>query len=120
MRSAGAVAAVALVVVLGAAAAYRVLWEHGGGKPVAWRDVSASLQEPLLTRPAGRLFHDRSDLATYLRREDATRPPSLPRVDFGRDDVVLLSSGPRSSTGYSVRVVSVVAERGRLRVTARE
>ena len=36
-------------------------------------------------------------------------PP--PRIDFRRDEAVLVGSGPRSSTGYDLRVVQV-EERG--------
>jgi hypothetical protein len=48
------------------------------------------------------------------------RTPELPRIDFRRRELVLLATGPRSSTGYSVQVESVGEERGRIVVHVRE
>jgi hypothetical protein len=45
---------------------------------------------------------------------------AIPPVDWTRNRVVLVSAGPRSSTGYRLRVVSVVKERDRVLVTLRE
>jgi len=120
MPRAGAAAATVLIAALAVGAGWRALWAHGAGHAVSWRDATAGLREPLLTRPTARLFHRRADLAAFLRREDDTRAPTLPAVDFSRDDAALISPGPPSSTGYSVRIVSVTAERARLLVIAHE
>jgi PrcB C-terminal len=46
--------------------------------------------------------------------------PTLPPVDWRRDRVVLVSAGPRSSTGYELRIVRVEQERNRVLVVLRE
>ena len=48
------------------------------------------------------------------------RAPAAPPVDFGRDEVIVVSLGPRSSTGYSLRVQRVVERRRGVYVYLRE
>jgi len=48
------------------------------------------------------------------------RAPKPPPVDFGRREVVVVSLGPRSSTGYSLRVERVVERRREIDVYLRE
>ena len=48
------------------------------------------------------------------------RAPQAPPVDFGRDEVVVISLGPRSSTGYSLRVKRVVERRRGIYIYLRE
>lgn len=48
------------------------------------------------------------------------QPLHLPRIDFAHDDAVLVTSGPRSSAGYALRLVSAREERGRVLFTFRE
>jgi hypothetical protein len=48
------------------------------------------------------------------------RAPQPPGVDFGRNEVVVISLGPRSSTGYSLRVERVVERRRGIYVYLRE
>jgi hypothetical protein len=43
-----------------------------------------------------------------------------PPVDFGRRQVLLVSPGPRSSTGYAVEIISVRERDDELTVTVRE
>lgn len=44
----------------------------------------------------------------------------IPPIDFGRDEAFLLAAGPRSSTGYDLRIVAVRDEGGRVVVVVRE
>lgn len=44
----------------------------------------------------------------------------IPRIDFARREAVLVAAGPRSSTGYELRVLSVRERGGRLVVTVHE
>jgi hypothetical protein len=46
--------------------------------------------------------------------------PRPARVDFARDALLLISPGPRSSTGYGVRVLSVSERRRSILVRVRE
>ena len=73
-----------------------------------------------MTRWAKRRFVRRVTLADYVRAVRPGEPLRLPRIDFPRDEAVLVATGPRSSTGYSLRVVSAEEERGRLVITLRE
>jgi hypothetical protein len=46
--------------------------------------------------------------------------PDAPPIDFAHRKAVLIAAGPRSSTGYVLRVVRVVGERSRVVVVVRE
>jgi protease stability complex PrcB-like protein len=48
------------------------------------------------------------------------RAPRVPPLDFDRSEVVVLSLGPRSSTGYSLRIQRVVERRRGVDVFVRE
>jgi hypothetical protein len=96
------------------------LWEHGGGKPVAWRDLSPQLGSLRFPRATFRVFLRREKLADYL---DAVMPgdaPAPPPIDFAHRKAVLIAAGPRSSTGYILHVDHVTAERSRVVVYVRE
>ena len=110
----------ALAALLLAGVAWRTLWEHGGGRPLAWRDATAGLQRPFLSTPVAMLFDTRAELEAWLRRAEPGREPAIPPIDFERSDAVLLGTGPRSSTGYAIEIASVSEERGRIVVHARE
>jgi hypothetical protein len=44
----------------------------------------------------------------------------LPAIDFQRREIYLVAAGPRSSTGYDLRIVSVQDRGGHIVVTVRE
>ena len=82
-----------------------------------------------LTRQAGqlefthitvKLFDNRRDLSELLERNNPGRRLELPRVDFRRHEVYLVAAGPRSSTGYDLRIVRVRDQGGRVLVVVRE
>jgi len=85
-------------------------WSHGGAEQVRWRDVTAQLGEVRWPRQAGRTFESREELERELRRVQAAGS-RLPMIDFSRDRLVLAAAGPRSSSGYAVRVVRVASQR---------
>jgi hypothetical protein len=110
----------AVIVAAGVSIAYRHVWEDGGAKPLVYRDLTpaiAPLEPPV---PTERRFDQRGKLASYVRSVRTGGPGPLPRIDFSRDEALLVATGPRSSAGYAVRIVSVDEERGRVLVTARE
>ncbi|HET7856306.1 MAG TPA: protease complex subunit PrcB family protein [Gaiellaceae bacterium] len=111
---AAATGVLAFVFVLAAQA----VWPDGEGEPVAWSDLSDEVGPLHLTGGTKRLFTSRAQLATYLDRLGAAR--HLPSVDFGRRQVLLISPGPRSSSGYRVEVLRVRRHDGRIDVTVRE
>jgi hypothetical protein len=78
----------------------------GTGVPVPYRDISSQLhgfQPPRLVRQA---FKTRSAFVKYVEHESpgVTR---LPTIDWSHREAILISAGPRSSTGYVLRIVSV-------------
>lgn len=44
----------------------------------------------------------------------------LPRIDFSRREAILVAAGPRSSTGYDLRILGVRETGSRIVVTVRE
>ncbi len=48
------------------------------------------------------------------------RAPAPPALNWDRDQVVVIALGPRSSTGYSLRILRVVERRRGIYVFARE
>jgi hypothetical protein len=88
-------AATAMLVALALAwVAYVHLWRYGGVRPLAYR------------------------LATLERFE-----PSHPLIRVttdGANEHVLITAGPRSSTGYSLEVRRALVERGRVSIVVRE
>ena len=114
-------AAVVLIVLLagGAWITYIERWNHGGGTPVAWRDLPGGLGAAKLASPVFLRFRKRLYLEDYLAARLA-QVPRLPAVDFTRDEVLLAAVGARSSTGYSVRIESISDQRSRIVVRVRE
>ena len=98
-----------VALILGAAIWDRV--SDAPAKAVQWRDLTAELPGLELPRQTGRAYSSRARLGDYLRAVMPGRAPATPRIDFRRDEAVLVGSGPRSSTGYDLRVVRV-EERG--------
>ncbi len=117
MRLAALVAATAF---LAGILVYRQIARAGDGLPLPWRDESAELGPVELARPVGRLFRTRADLARFLRAAMPGSTPTLPAIDFRRREAILAATGPRSSTGYTLRVVRVVERRSRIEVELRE
>ncbi len=107
------VALVVVFVVAGGWIEYSELWNHGGSKPVAWRNLPAALGAPL-SKPVFLRFRKARYLENYLGGA------ALPHVDFSRDEVLLAAVGARSSTGYSVRIESISDQRSRIVVRVRE
>ena len=99
---------------------YAYAFERGGGRPLAWRDVSSQLGPAEFPRPAGRVFGSAEELRRFLIAAMPGRAPNSPPIDFRRREAVLLATGPRSSTGYAVNVEGVREERGRIVIHVRE
>jgi hypothetical protein len=66
------------------------------------------------------IFRSRTELVDYLERAMPGRRIHLPRIDFSRREAILVAAGPRSSTGYELRVLSVREKGDRIIVTVRE
>ena len=88
---------IALVLVAAAAAgwvAYVHLWRYGGAHPLAYR--------------LGKMHHFEP------------RRPGVRVTTTGSNERVLITSGPRSSTGYSIEVRRALVEHGRISIVVRE
>lgn len=55
-----------------------------------------------------------------LKRNNPGRELHLPAIDFKRREAYLVAAGPRSSTGYDLRIVSVRDAGGHIVVTVHE
>jgi hypothetical protein len=93
------------------------LWPEESGRPVAWSDLAPRVGPLAIPRETRQLFRSRSQLDRYLRRVGGDQPPT---VDFERRQLLLVSPGPRSSTGYVLQVEDVRDKDGRIVVTVRE
>jgi hypothetical protein len=84
---------------------------------VAWRDLAAQVGPLSIGGLERRLFRDQEQLDAYLTRAHARRTPT---VDFANRQVLLVSTGPRSSTGYSIAVLGVEERDDEITVRLRE
>jgi hypothetical protein len=96
----------------------QAVWPEGRAEPVAWSELSDELGPLVVTRETKQVFRSERQLASYLARAQATR--RAPRVDFAARQLLLLSPGPRSSTGYGVEIVRVERRGDRIDVVVRE
>ncbi len=55
-----------------------------------------------------------------LRRHNPGRTLQVPPIDFSRQEAFLVAAGPRSSTGYALRIVRVEEDGGPVDVVVRE
>jgi hypothetical protein len=80
-----------------------------GGTPraVAYTDLTSRVGELEFTRITRQLFRSREELLEVLAEHNPGRTIRLPKIDFSREEIYLVAAGPRSSTGYKLRVVSV-------------
>jgi hypothetical protein len=92
----------------------------GSGRPVPFTDVSTQLRGFEATRVVRESFTSRGGFADYLRHAMPGRAIRVPPIDWAHREAVLVSAGPRSSTGYALDIVSVRKRGGRLVVTAHE
>ena len=99
---------------------YAQWWGKGGAQELAWRDLNARLGRIEFTRKVTAVYKSPAPLARLLEATMPGRAPEPPPVAFDRREVIVVSLGPRSSTGYSLRVERVVERRGEIDVYLRE
>jgi hypothetical protein len=92
----------------------------GTARPVAYTDLTSQAGPLEFPRISRQLFRSREELIDFLARTNPGRPIKLPPVDFTRREVYLVAAGPRSSTGYDLRIVRVQDEDDRVLVVVRE
>jgi protease stability complex PrcB-like protein len=72
------------------------------------------------TRITRQLLRSDAELHEVLARNNPGWPAGVPDIDFARHEAYLVAAGPRSSTGYGLRIVRVRDEGDRIVVTVRE
>jgi hypothetical protein len=92
----------------------------GDGRRVAYTDLTREAGALEFTRITRGLFRDRSALRQVLERNNPGRPIRLPDIDFARQSAYLVAAGPRSSTGYVLRIVGVEDRGSEIVVVVRE
>jgi hypothetical protein len=114
---------VRLLAGLGVLAAALALAAGCGGaeaRPLSWRDLTAELGPVRWPRQIGRSFRTADRFARFVATSDPRRRTPLPHLDFDHRRLVLAAVGPRSSTGYAVRIVRVVDRGGEVVVVVHE
>jgi hypothetical protein len=109
---------VTAVVAIGCVLVAARLLREGESRPVAWRDLTEQIGPLRISDREHRLFREQDDLGRYLVRARARG--ETPQIDFARRQLLLVSPGPRSSTGYGVEVLSVREQGGEMTVRVRE
>jgi len=89
-------------------------------RPVAYTDLTRTVGALEFTRITRDLFQSRGDLVDVLERHNPGRNIQLPPLDFSRQAVYLVAAGPRSSTGYELRIVRVEDQGDQIVVVVRE
>ena len=92
----------------------------GGQKAVHWVDVTHRMRAIEFTRRVQGVYHSRAAFERLLEATMPGRAPEPPPHDWAHDQIVVIALGPRSSTGYSLRILSVVERRRGIYVEARE
>ena len=87
-------------------------------RPLAWRDLTTQVGPLTIADRENRLFRNREDFDRYLAQARARGRP--PQIEFAQRQLLLVSPGPRSSTGYEVEVLSVSERDGEITVGVRE
>jgi hypothetical protein len=92
----------------------------GASRAVPYTDLTQQVGPLEFTRITISLCKDRAKLLEILERNNPGRKIDLPPIDFGRRVAYLVATGPRSSTGYHLRIVSVRDEGGRILIVVHE
>lgn len=64
--------------------------------------------------------HSRAELLEVLRRNNPGVKIHLPPIDYAKQETFVVAAGPRSSTGYSLRLVRVYEHGDHVQVVVRE
>jgi hypothetical protein len=92
----------------------------GEVRTVAYTDLTAKAGRLEFTRITRQLFRTRAALLDVLERANPGRRIRIPPIDFRQQEVYLVATGPRSSTGYDLRIVRVQDDGDQVQVVVRE
>lgn len=89
-------------------------------RPVGYEDLTPRVGALEFTHITVDLSRTRAELLEVLERNNPGRKLSLPPIDYSRQETFLVAVGPRSSTGYALRIVRVEDRGDHIRVVVRE
>lgn len=89
-------------------------------RPVPYEDITRRVGALEFTRITRDVFRSRAALLEVLGRNNPGRVIDVPPIDFTRREVYLVAAGPRSSTGYELRVTAVRNEGDQVVVVVKE
>jgi len=89
-------------------------------RAVRYRDVTSSVGPLQFTRITRDVYRSWPALRSVLARNNPSVALRKPAVDFTHEEAYLVAAGPRSSTGYELRIASVRDTGGRVVVTVHE
>ena len=95
---------------------YARAFARGSDRPVAWRDLTAQLGPVRWPRLTISVLRSPEKLPKILRivTPPGQRVPHPPAIDFAHRIGIVFAVGPRSSTGYELRVARIVDEGDRI------
>src|SRR4051812_27984380 len=118
-KSSTSIASLAVALAIGAGLVWTQVVQDGD-KRLAWQDVTARMPGVLWPKSVTRSFWKRSQVTRYVDRTFPGGPPPVPAFDFERRRLILVAAGPRSSTGYGVRILRITEKRSTIDVLAKE
>ena len=83
-------------------------------------DISARFPGFAPARLVSAAFKSPTKFGDFLQDTMPGSAPPVPAIDWPHREAILIATGPRSSTGYALRVVSVQQRGARLVVTVKE
>src|SRR5947207_4740461 len=109
-------AAVAVAIFVGGWLVYAKAIARSSAHPVPWRDLTAELGPVRWPRLTISVLRDPEKLPKILAivTPPGEHIPRVPGIDFAHRIGIVYATGPRSSTGYSLRVARIVDEGGRI------
>ena len=109
-----------LALLIGGRLLYTQVWGMGAEHAVHWTDLTHRMGTIEFTRRVQGVYHSRAAFERLLEATMPGRVPKLPPHDWAHNQIVVIALGPRSSTGYSLRILRVVERRRGIYITARE
>lgn len=89
-------------------------------RPIPYKDLTSELGPVEFTRIYRSEYESPAPLLKLLRQMNPGRDIHLPPIDWKRHDAFLVATGPRSSTGYVLRIAEVRDEGDNIVVVVRE
>jgi PrcB C-terminal len=89
-------------------------------RPLAYEDLTAKVGGLEFTHLTVDTSRSRAQLLEVLQRNNPGVKITLPPIDYSKQETFVVAAGPRSSTGYSLRVVQVYEHGDHVQVVVRE